>query len=304
MPKDTPDDVIQDVLWTEKYRPEKLEDLALESDNRAILNAYLKAGEIPHLLLVGPPGSGKTTTARILYRALDCKYMVLNASNERGIDVVRNKIGTFVTAITGARWNIPFLDEADAMTADAQTALRNMIEAHADRARFIFTANKLHRIIGAIQSRCQVLIFGPPPLKERYRILAKVLKAEGIAAEVPIIMGYAERYLDLRRMLFAAQRMYLARGELAPVQADSGVDGETILELLLAKNWTGLRRLTTNDAFDPQQNLRELFWAIPDDHARAGFLRHIVGKGVHETAFTPDPVILFLGVCAEAMEGL
>lgn len=303
MAKSNPD-VVQDVLWTEKYRPTKLADLALDSDNRAILNAYLAAGEIPHLLLVGPPGSGKTTTARILYHSLDCAYMVLNASAERGIDVVRNKIGTFVTAITGARWNVPFLDEADAMTPDAQTALRNLIEAYADRSRFIFTANRLHKIIGAIQSRCQVLNFAPPPLKERYRVLARVLKAEGIAADVPTIMGYAEQYPDLRRMLWAAQRMYLARGELAPVQASGEMDGPAILELLLAKNWTGLRRLTTDDAFDPQQNLRELFWAVPDDHARAGFLRHIIGKGVHETAFTPDPVILFLGVCAEAMEGL
>ncbi|KKN68879.1 hypothetical protein LCGC14_0446650 [marine sediment metagenome] len=297
-------DVLTDILWTEKYRPTKLEELALESDNRAVLSAYLAAGEIPHLLMAGPPGAGKTTIARILYRALDCRYLVLNASVERGIDVVRGKIGTFVTAMTDARFNIVFLDEADAMTSDAQTGLRNLIEAYADRARFILTANKLFRIIGAIQSRCQLLTLGPPPFKERYRILASVLEREGITAEVPAILTYAERYPDMRRMLWQAQRMYLARGELAPATEANTVDGVALFALLEGKNFTGLRQLTTQDTFDVLDGLVELFWAVPDTHARAGFLRHILGKGVHESGFTPDPIVHFLGVCSEAMEGL
>ncbi len=269
-----------------------------------MLTAYLAAGEIPHLLFVGPPGTGKTTIARILYRALECRYLVLNASAERGIDVVRNKIGTFVTAMTDAPWNIVFLDEADALTADAQTAMRNLIESYAERSRFILTANKQHRIIGPIQSRCQILTLVAPPLKERFRILASVLKQEGIKSTTAITVSYAERYPDLRHMLMAAQQAYLAKGQLPLAQEATLAGGETIFELVTTNNWTGLRRLTTGGNFDPQQGLRELFHAVPDEHPRAGFLRHVIGKAVHESGFTPDPVILFLGACAEAMEGL
>jgi replication factor C small subunit len=299
-------DVLTDILWTEKYRPTSLEDMALEPETRAVLQAYLAAGEVPHLLLVGPPGSGKTTVARILIQALDCHHLTLNASAERGIDTVREKVGSFVTAITDARWNIVFLDEADALTNDAQTALRNMIESYADRSRFLLTANYQHRIIGPIQSRCQLLTLGRPPLKERVRILLKVLKAEELTAEPTVALAYAERFSDLRQMLWHAQQAFLRKqtDTLPILQAAGPVDGVKLFSLLSTKNWTGLRQTTASGEFDPQQGLRELFYAVPNEHPQAGFLRHVLGRGVHEMGFTPDPVVLFLGVCAEAMERL
>lgn len=297
-------DVLKDVLWTEKYRPESLEGMALDGDTRAVLSSYLEAEEVPHLLLVGPAGSGKTTAARILYRALDCQVLALNASSDRGIDVVREKIGNFATAIGGTRWNIVFLDEADAMTSEAQTALRNLIESYADRTRFILTANYGHRIIAPIQSRCQLLTFDRPPLKERYRILSTVLSAEKIASDPQTTLGYAERFPDLRQMLMVAQRAYLAKGSLPPAQASGGPDGAEMFAALQAKNWRALRQVAASGDFTAQHALRELFYAVPDEHPKAGRLRHIIGRGVHETGFTPDPVVLFLAVVAEAMEGL
>lgn len=296
MPVDT-------LLWVEKYRPRKLEDVALEPDTRAMLQGYLDAGEIPHLLLVGPPGSGKTTVARILYRGIDCSHIVLNASSERGIDVVRNRIGSFVTAVTVRNWNVVFLDEADAMTSDAQTAMRNLIESYADRARFILTANYLHKIIGPIQSRCQVITLGAPPLRERFAVLTRILAAEGVEAVEPrTVLGYAEKFPDMRKMIQATQRgLLISKGTLPPAVAEERVSGEDLLRMIDAKDWTGLRRVSTSASFDHAQGLRDLFWAVPDDHPRSAQLRHIVGRGVHETGFTPDPVVLFLSVCAEIL---
>lgn len=298
-------EVVQSTLWTERHRPTTLEDVALDPPDRALIQSYLDRGEIPHLLLVGPPGSGKTTIARILIKSLDCMALNLNASAERGIDVVREKIGSFVTAMLMATWNVVFLDESDAMTADAQTALRNLMESHSDRARFILTANYGHRIIAPIQSRCQLITLGAPPLKERYRILARVLQKEGITSDPKTTLSYAERYPDLRRMLWAAQSAYYGNGNTLPPAVQSGAtSGAEMFHLLTERNWTQFRRLTASGDFDALQALRELFWAVPDTHEKAGFLRHTFGRGVHETGFTPDPAILFLGVIAEAMEGL
>jgi hypothetical protein len=198
------------------------------------------------------------------------------------------------------------MDEADQLTSDAQGAMRNMMESYAERARFIFTGNYGHKIIGPIQSRCQVLVFGRPPLKERYRILASVLQQEGVQFMPPVALGYAEKYPDLRAMLFAAQRAWLGGGRtvLPPAQASGPVSGAELFAALTRKQWAEFKKLTTSGDFDVQQAFRELFWAVPDDHPKAGFLRHIIGKGVHETGFTPDPIILFLGVIAECMEGL
>lgn len=294
---------LTDVLWVEKYRPTTLEQVALEEPNRKVLASYIQAEEIPHLFFVGPAGSGKTTVARILMAALDCQVMALNASAERGIDVVRDKIGNFVTAAFGARWNIVFLDEADALTSDAQTALRNLIETYAERSRFILTANQEHKVINPIQSRCQKLVLAPPPLKERFRILQSVLQAEGIVADIPTTLSYAERYPDMRKMLMGAQRAYLASGNgaLPPAMHLDKSGGGQILELIDKHNWTGLRHVVASGDFDPGQGLRNLFYAIPDTHPKVGPLRIIIGKAVHESGFTPDPVILFLATCAECM---
>jgi len=318
-------DVLTDVLWVEKYRPQALTDVALEPDTRQVLQSYVEAGEIPHLLFVGPPGSGKTTLARILLAAVDCQVLGLNASSERGIDTVRDKISSFVRSVLTSRWNIVFLDEADQLTPEAQTSLRNVIENFSDRSRFIFTANAGHKIIPAIKSRCQEFIIGRPPLKERWRILTAVLAAEGIEADPKLVLDYAERYPDMRKMLMATQKAYLSHVEhsddcaiglgsgcncpalrkLPPVVSTVSMGGDELFALLVRPGTFGTIRDAAKVAdFVHQQALIDLFWAVPDDHPKAGFIRYAIGSAINDSGYTVDPVTHFLAVISNVQNGL
>lgn len=296
--------MVDSILWVEKYRPKSLGDVALTKENRAQLDAYLKKGEIPHLLLHGTPGVGKTSVARIITSKLDCQKIVLNASAERGIDAIRDKVGSFARIKSIHRWNIIFLDESDALTTDAQTALRNLIEAYTDNTRFILTCNYLHKIIDAIQSRCAPIELSETPMQERARILNRILKAEGVEQQEPsAVMSYAQRFKDLRKMLSAAQRSVLAHGKLVAATKIQ-VSGEEVLDKVKKKEFAALRVMIGEASFDPPTALRELFWAIPDADPNAATFRWMVAKAVHEAQLTPDPYIHFLGLCAEMMDKL
>jgi replication factor C subunit 3/5 len=175
--------------WVEKYRPAGLEDLVSQEAVVATLQGFLDKGQLPHLLLYGPPGTGKTSTilacARRMYGAA-APHMVLelNASDDRGIDVVRHQIKDFATSsMLFARpgdVRLVVLDEADAMTQDAQFALRRMIEAHAKRTRFCLICNNVNKVIPALHSRCtrfRFQLLRPELMRAR---VAAVAAAEGV----------------------------------------------------------------------------------------------------------------------------
>lgn len=291
--------MIENHIWVEKYRPDDLANMALSEENRHLLAGMIAAEEIPHLLLHGPPGVGKTTLAKILTHELDCSVLQLNASSERGIDVVREKIQLFVRGLMGKKWNVVFLDEADAMTHDAQTALRNMMETFSGTSRFILTCNYLHKIISPIQSRCMAIELAQMSLKQRYDVLFGILTNElGELAEKDrlVALEYAERYTDLRRMITAAQKSVMAHGSIqSPSVAQ--MDGTKILLLVDEGDWNNIRTLSKGESFDHRQGLIDLFWALeaePDPSAMV-----LVGKAVHESGWTPDSVVHFLATIAE-----
>lgn len=174
-------------IWVEKYRPKTLDEVVGQEEIVKRLKGYVERKNIPHLLFSGPPGTGKTATAIALTRDLFGEawrdnFIEMNASDERGIDVVRHKIKEFARTapIGGAPFKIIFLDEADALTADAQAALRRTMEMFSRSCRFILSCNYVSRIIEPIQSRCAVFRFKAVPKEAMKKRLLEICKKEGV----------------------------------------------------------------------------------------------------------------------------
>ncbi|KAL5015973.1 hypothetical protein ScPMuIL_005562 [Solemya velum] len=174
--------------WVEKYRPSKLDELISHKDIIGTIQRFVKEDRLPHLLFYGPPGTGKTTTvlaiAKQIYTPKEFNSMVLelNASDDRGIGIVRGQILNFASTrdYIQVGFKLVILDEADAMTRDAQNALRRVIEKFTENTRFCLICNYLSKIIPALQSRCTKFRFGPLTVEQMLPRLKTVIEAEGV----------------------------------------------------------------------------------------------------------------------------
>ena len=171
-------------IWCEKYRPSTIDELIVDDDIKSIVRDFAKAEQIPNLLFVGSPGTGKTSLAKILVTSvLGCNYLYINASDENGIDTIRSKVSNFAqTRSFDGKVKVVILDEADGITAQGQQALRNLMESYSGYTRFILTANFKHKIITPLQSRCQSLDL-KPSVEHAVKRCFSILKQENVELE-------------------------------------------------------------------------------------------------------------------------
>ena len=218
-------------LWVEKYRPSNLDTYIGNDQLKGKVKVYLESGDLPHLLLFGKAGTGKTTLAKLLVNNIDCDYLYINASDENNVETVRSKVKNFASTMGFKDYKVIILDECDYITPNAQAALRNLMETFSKHCRFILTCNFVERIIDTIQSRCQTFQVIPPNKNDVAKHLHNILTDEGVSYEredLAILVNSG--YPDIRRVINGAQRQSVD-GKLV-IDKQSIVENDYKLKLL------------------------------------------------------------------------
>ena len=238
-------------LWVEKYRPTTLKEYVGNETIKNKIADYLKQGSIQNLLFHGVAGTGKTTLAKLIAKNLNCDLLYINASDERGIDTIRDKIIPFASSMSFNDVKIVILDEADYITPQAQATLRNTIESCSKTTRFILTCNYLERIISPLQSRCQTFEIIPPSKQEVDNKCQDILMEENITyTDIHEVIN--THYPDIRKIINTLQ--------------GSVVDGRIKIDSTSLKN-TQLGGLIV-DALIRKAKLSEIRQIIADSGSR------------------------------------
>ena len=240
---------LSNTLWVEKYRPSNLDTYIGNEHLKDKVSVYLESGDLPHLLLYGKAGTGKTTLAKILVKNIECDYLYINASDENNVETVRTKVKNFASTMGFKDYKVIILDECDYITPNAQAALRNLMETFSKHCRFILTCNFVERIIDPIQSRCQSFQIIPPSKKEVAKHTHDILLKENVMSDMNDLKVLIDSgYPDIRRVINAAQRN-VVKGKLK-LDTTSIIQNDYKLKLL--------KILKTQDKKNAFKDIRQL----------------------------------------------
>jgi len=225
---------IANTLFVEKYRPRTLEDYVCSSEQKESFQKFIESKDIPHLLLHGVAGTGKTSLAKIFAREVSGdNFLYINASDENGIDSIRELVVSFASSVSESGIKIVILDEADFLTPQAQSALRNVMETFSAGTRFILTCNYIDRIIDPLLSRMQQFHIEPLDTKDVMRLVVSICKKESIKFEKDSVISLVEKtYPDIRRTLNGLQQYSLSGNLIIPTTLNGSSAVSHIVDMI------------------------------------------------------------------------
>ena len=299
-------------LWVEEYRPKKIKDCILPRALKELFESIVKKGDIQNMLFSGPAGTGKTTVARALCEELNSDYIVINGSEESGIDVLRTKIKSFASTVSfTGNTKVVILDEADYLNPNStQPALRGFIEEFANNCRFIFTCNFKNRIIQPLHSRCAVIDFKIPSQEKPklasqfFKRVTDVLTEESISFDNKVLAKVVEKHFpDFRRTLNELQR-YAQSGSIDEgILTNIGeVNMNELVTSLKEKDWKKMRTWVVNNLDnDPVSLFRRLYDTLVPQTSQVPQLVLTIADYQYKSAFVSDQEINLVACLTEIM---
>ena len=294
-------------LWVERYRPQDLSTYVGNEHLKTKVERFLDDGNIPHLLLYGRAGGGKTTLAKIIVNNTECDYLYINASDERNIDLVRDKLKTFASSVGFKPMKVVILDEADYLNVNsAQPALRNLMETFSAHCRFILTCNYVEKIIDPIQSRCQTYKIVPPSKKEVAVHAKTILEKENISFDLDdLALVVTAGYPDLRKVINELQRMSI-NGKLS-VDKDGMIHNEFKLQFLDAirngESIGTIRKMVADSNFTEYTELYRLLYDEVESFGVEKMPEIIadISKGSYQDVLVVDKEINFIATVSQIL---